>query len=247
LAIEDKLRFFAVLAGVLLLGGCAGNERAPASSPAPVAIITPPAAPASELPHPVTDLSQISSANPVVIPTPQITPQSQPSPAAESNPSAETQHNIERLFVANIDQSRFHEGREPAPGDTSLLNDKARQYSDFSFAILGQTLSAARAIEPGRLKGRKLPAEIGTIELTATMDSEGRLTDIAIESHTGDHEVDEVIIDACKRGIWSRNPPAGALDADGNIRVRLRAQIKAYSFDRYGNYHYRTELGLALL
>jgi hypothetical protein len=169
------------------------------------------------------------------------------SPGAEQNPSAETQRNIERLFVANIDQTRYHEGAAPALGNVVLLNDKARKYSEFSFDLLTQTLNAARALEPDRLRGRKLPDTIGVIQLTAFLDSQGRLTEISIESHTGDHQVDEIIIDACKRGVWSRNPPPGAMDPDGKYRVRLRAQIRAYEFDRYQVYHYRTEIGLALL
>jgi len=79
------------------------------------------------------------------------------------------------------------------------------------------------------------------------MDSQGRLTEISIESHSGDHQVDQIIIDSCKQGLWSRNPPEQAIDTDGMYRVRIRGYIRAYSFDLKGRYKYETEFGLGVL
>ena len=229
----------------LLFIACA-SESPPSAQSSPEAVATPP--PASlEQPRTVTDLSQISSVHTIAVPTPQATPPGEEPPATDTNQNAVTQRNIERLFVANLDQARYHEGSAPAPGETNLLNDKARKFADFSFAMLNQTMTAARSLEPDRLKGRKLPDNIGAIELTAMLDAQGRLTEISIESHSGDHQIDEIIVDACKTGVWSRNPPAPAMDPDGKYRVRIRGQITAYSFDRNGVYHYRTNLGLGLL
>jgi hypothetical protein len=79
------------------------------------------------------------------------------------------------------------------------------------------------------------------------MNSKGRLTEISIESHSGDHQVDQIIIDSCKQGLWSRNPPEQALDEDGTYRLRIKGYIRAYSFDLKGQYKYETELGLGIL
>ncbi len=163
------------------------------------------------------------------------------------NQNAIVQENIERLFVSNLNQLRYHEGRAAAPGDTALLNDKARQFSEFSYQLLNQTLTAARAIEPDRLEGRNLPVDIAPVVLTAVMDPQGRLREISIESQSGDHQVDQIIIDSCKKGLWSRNPPEQALSSDGMYRVRIKGYIRAYSFDLKGRYKYETELGLGIL
>ncbi len=229
----------------ILLASCAGRAtttRTPSTIEA-----TQPTATLDE-PRSVTDLSQISSARTVELPMPQPNIQD-PSAGADSNrnPNAMVQQNIERLVVANANQLRYKEGRAEAPGATILLNDKARKFSEFSYQLLNQTLTAARSIEPDRLEGRKLPINIAPIVLTAIIDSQGRLTEIAIKSHSGDREVDEIIIDSCKRGLWSRNPPEQAIDTDGKYRLRVRGQIRAYSFDRKGEYQYETELGLGIL
>ena len=163
------------------------------------------------------------------------------------NPNAITQQNIERFFVSKVDQLRYREGRADAPGDTTLLNDKARKFSEFSYQLLNQTLTAARSIEPDRLAGRKLPLDIAPMMLTAVMDSQGRLREISIDSHSGDHQVDEIIIDSCKQGLWSRNPPTQAIDTDGMYRLQVSGYIRAYSIDRQGRYKYETKFGLGVL
>ena len=192
----------------------------------------------------VTDLSQISTAPaaPAPVPHPEAS-----AAEARRNPDAVVQQNIERLFVSNLDQLRYHEGRAPTPGSTALLNDKARRFSEFSYQLLNQTLTAARTIEPDQLTGRKLPNDIAPMVLTAVLDGDGRLTEISIESHSGDHQIDQIIIDSCKQGLWSRNPPKAAIDPDGMYRVRVRGYIRAYSVSLSGQYRYETEFGLGIL
>jgi hypothetical protein len=161
--------------------------------------------------------------------------------------NVEVQQNVERLFVSKVNQLRYREGHADAPGDTTLLNEKARKFSEFSYQLLNQTMTAARSIEPDRLAGRKLPVDIAPMVLTAVMDSQGRLTEISIDSHSGDHQVDQIIIDSCKQGLWSRNPPQQALRADGMYRLRIRGYIRAYTVDFKGRYKYQTTLALGVL
>jgi hypothetical protein len=238
------------LVGAIFIPACAGapphppNNSAAVTATAPAGSDKPESALPGEVePRSITSLSEISTHSALQMPTqPPVTTTSAP-----ADPNAVVQQNIERLVVAQASQARYREGPAPAAATTTLLNDKARTYSEFSFQLLNQVLAAARSIESDRLHSRKLPDNIGSTVLTGVMDHEGRLTEISIEAHSGDHQLDTIIIDACKRGLWSRNPPAGAIGADGMYRVRLRAQIRAVSFDRYGQYHYQTELGLALL
>jgi hypothetical protein len=235
---------FAIVVLAVAMAGCATQSSEPATdSQAAAAQIVP----SSGEPRTVTDLSQISSAQAVHAPMVQFNPPDFSATDSKPNPNLAVQENIERLFVSNVNQVRYHEGRADAPGDTTLLNDKARKFSQFSYQLLNQTLTAARTFEPDRLAGRKLPEDIAPMVLTAVMDSDGRLTEISIESHSGDHQVDQIIIDSCKQGLWSRNPPEQALGSDGMYRVRVRGYIRAYSFDLQGRYKYETEFGLGIL
>jgi hypothetical protein len=234
---------FAVLVGLTIAtAGCSSHSSAPSTDSQDIGART---ISNSDEPRSITDLSQISSAK--AMPAP-IGLKSNPSATkGATTPNATVQQNIERLFVSNPDQLRYHEGRPEAPGETMLLNDKARQFSEFSYKLLNQTLKAAHDIEPDRLTGRRLPEDISPMVLVAVMDSQGRLTEIAIESHSGDRQVDQIIIDSCKQGLWSRNPPVEAVGPDGMYRLRIRGYIRAYSIDRKGQYKYQTELGLGIL
>jgi hypothetical protein len=227
----------------MALTGCTSQSSGP---PTDSQSTTDTTAPNSGEPRTVTDLSQISPGKAIPAPIPQLNSNSSAAEGPSAN-SVVVQQNIERLFVSNANQLRYREGRADAPGDTTLLNDKAREFSEFSYQLLNQTLKAARTIEPDRLAGRKLPLDIAPMVLTAVMDSRGRLNEIAIESHSGDHQVDQIIIESCKQGLWSRNPPAQAVSADGMYRLRIKGYIRAYSIDRKGRYKYETELGLGIL
>jgi hypothetical protein len=79
------------------------------------------------------------------------------------------------------------------------------------------------------------------------MTSEGKLTDLAIEQHSGLGTVDRIMIEACKKGLWAMNPPQAALASDGMFRMRFEGAIYNYSYDLQGNYKYITHLGLALM
>jgi hypothetical protein len=230
-----------LLASALMIASCATSK-----SSEPAQNSTPP--PAADEPRTVTDLSQIAPGGKTGVTMPESGVQLR---SANSGPDRDVnttvQQNIERLVVANANNLRYRESRAEAPGETSLLNEKAQKFSEFSYQLLNQTLTAARGIEPDKLDGRKLPADIAPTVLTAVMDSQGRLTEIAIESHSGDRQVDQIIIDSCKKGLWSRNPPGQAVASDGTYRLRVRGLIRAYKFDFKGRYHYETQLGLGIL
>jgi hypothetical protein len=237
------LKTSTIIVGLALsLAGCAAQSTAPESGAQDLNTTV---SASSGEPRTITDLSQISRAKAVPTPLQGVGSNFAPPGARASN--SIVQQNVERWFVANVDQLRYHEGPADAPGETGLLNDKAREFSQFSYQLLNQTLREARRLEPERLAGRKLPLDLAPMVLTAIMDSRGRLTEIVINSHSGDHQVDQIIIDACKRGLWSRNLPVQAADSDGMYRVKIRGYIRPYVIDLKGRYRYETQFGLAIL
>ncbi len=154
--------------------------------------------------------------------------------------------NLEHLYLSK-NHSAVNGGEAGAAGDRTLLNAKARQFAEFSDALLNQTLIAAQALEAQKLQDHKLPDQMTALILTATMTSEGKLTDIAVEQHSGVGAVDRILIEACKQGLWARNPPKAALADTGTYRMRFEGFVANYSYDTWGNYRYVTHVGLALM
>jgi hypothetical protein len=161
------------------------------------------------------------------------------------DPQSLADRNLEHLYLSK-EHSLVHGGEGAAAGDRTLLNAKARQFPEFSYGLLNQTLSAAQEIEAKKLQRQKLPDEIKPLILIATMTADGQLTDLAVEQHSGLGTIDRILIDACKKGLWARNPPKGAI-ADGVYRMRFEGVINNYSYDVEGSYRYVTHLGLALM
>ena len=195
----------------------------------------------------VTDLSQLSSSNPLArldqqrqLLSGQSTPQS-------SQPSNQTVSNIGRFYIANQKTAQLIEAPSRPAGDARLLNAKAAQYPEFAYDIVNRTLAVAQDMAPQKLEQHRLPEDIKPIVLTAVMTPEGKLTDIYIEHRSGFSAVDQLFIDACKKGIWARNPPAGALSSDGTYRLRIEGIIFNYSYNHENLYSYSTHVGIGLL
>jgi hypothetical protein len=230
----------------LLLAGCVAPK--PPSDERPLQPVTS----APERPQVITDLSKLSAADTtaVALPPPLPTASSLQSTSSVSVAASRNEQLTHKL-AADAPQRRYNpeapSSASQMPGGTRLLNDKARQYANFSDILLTQTLQAAKELEADRLADKRIPVELPAVVLTAIMDSEGRLQEIVIEHHSGDLAVDRLFIEACKKGIWSRNPPIGARAVDGNYRVQIEGSVNNQSFDRYGEYTYSTEIGLAIL
>ena len=242
-----------MIAGLVILAGCgASTDRAKTPGANASAIKDDATTVAgSEGPRVITNLSQLSSApssNPMVnaqnlVAGAAALHDTSPNPNAAQN-RADT--NLEHLFLSK-QRNLVHGGEARAAGDSTLLNAKARQYPEFTYALLNQALAAAQDLEAKKLERHKLPDEIKPVVLTAVMTPEGRLTEITVEVHSGVGAVDRIIIDACKKGLWAMNPPRAALAGDGTFRMRIEGVINNYSYDLEGNYRYITHLGLALM
>jgi hypothetical protein len=199
-------------------------------------------------PRIITNLSQVSTAD-TSVQLEQPAFRMPPASSARTSVSADTevQRNIDRFFVSTAPKLRYTEEPTPPPGDVRLLNAKANQFANFCYQMLRQTLAVAQKLGPEKLQQRKIPYELKAVVLTAVMDPVGRLRELVVEQHSGEVRVDQVIIEACKQGLWSRNPPVGAIAKDGNYRLLIQGIINNYSVNREGKYTYSTRLGLSLL
>ncbi|MBE3602219.1 energy transducer TonB [bacterium] len=195
----------------------------------------------------VTNLDQLSNANTTSSLLANRNLLKAPAPTAATNQQAATNSTLARLYLANPTANIYTGDVKPPPGDTTLLNAKARKYPEFGYTMLRQTLKAAQEIEAARFGQYALPSDIKPVILRLTLNAHGRLTDIAIEQRSGVAKVDQAMIDACKKGMWAMNPPAGARDADGDYHIRFEGLVQNYSYDLGGDYTYATHLGLLLL
>jgi len=235
-----------------LVVGCGANpaQTAPPGAEAGASIDAAATNVGNNEPQTITDLSKltVSSGNPSVNEQLLISGAAalhDSSPGTSDAPSSIDQ-NLERLYLSK-NNSAANGGEALAAGDRTLLNAKARAFPEFSEALLNRTLVAAQALEAKQLEQHKLPEEMRPLILTATMTPEGKLTDLAVEQHTGFGPVDRLLIEACKQGLWAANPPSGALADNGTYRLRFEGVVRNYSYDVVGNYRYVTHVGLALM
>jgi len=250
-AISSAIRIAAItlLAGCGVLNSQAKNSNQTSNQGPHTAVAA--ATPSDEGTRVITNLSQLSSAP---SPIPSIETQNLLSGAASLHEATSVPNdaqnqadtNLEHLYLSK-QHSGINGGEARAPGDRTLLNAKARKFAEFSSAMLNQTLVVAQDLEAQKLQQHRLPDEIKPVILTALMTPEGKLTDLAIEQHSGTGTVDRIIIDACEKGLWAMNPPQAALASDGMYRMRIEGAIYNNSYDLQGNYSYITHLGLALL
>jgi hypothetical protein len=184
----------------------------------------------------------------VALSPPAPTPPLAASASDDSNRSARAtaEANISRYFASNPDRLRYSEEATPPPGEAKLDNDKARQFSQFAYPLAQHTLKAAQDLLE-TLDQRKLPDGLKPVVLTAVMDPVGRLTEIVIVQHSGDIAVDRLVIEACKKGLWTRNPPEDARASDGNYRLRIDGDIANHTVNWHGYFTYTTHIGLSIL
>ncbi len=234
-----------VAALMLTVAGCGANG---AAGPAPAAQSTAAAEPDfAGGARVVTNLSQLSAANTTSGLIANQTLLTATPKSAAAAPQNTTDVALARLYLANPTANTYTGDIAPPPGDTTLLNAKARQYPEFCYAILRQTLKAAQSIEAAKFGKYAMAKDLKPVILRLTMTAQGRLTDIAIEQRSGVAKVDQAMIDACKIGAWAMNPPPQALSAAGNYQIRFEGLVQNYSYGLNGEYKYATHVGLALL
>jgi len=226
---------FALIAAIISLAGCAwlGGHHDDATASAENA--NPPNSASSgssnppDNPPPSADSNSHNAAN--------------PDTAAQQ---AAVQANLNRLFIERPSEEQSA-GSVFNPGGQRLLNDKAEHYAQFTRPLLQRLYDATEDVEHQGLARNGVPANLRPVIIEATMDSEGQLTELVLQQLSGSGAVDQAMIKACKKGLWSRNPPPEALMPDGKYRFRIEATIKNYMRPTaYDDWMLRTHLGLAL-
>jgi hypothetical protein len=238
------------IALTVLLASCATFTHPASTAGGPPAISDGSATSGDSEPHVITDLAQIKGPPG----NPPIDAQNLLAGAAALHNSSpgpqDTQEavnrNLQHLYLSK-NHTAANGGDARAAGSRTLLNAKARQFAEFSDALLNQTLVAAQTLEAQKLQDHKLPDQMKSVILMATMTPQGKLTDLAVQQHSGVGAVDRILIEACKQGLWAMNPPPAALADDGMFRMRFEGVIGNYSYDVQGNYRYITHVGLALM
>lgn len=206
---------------------------------------TPMAVPESEpTPRVITDLSQIAPAGETQTPPVGASPVA-PTTAASSWSASENYQDLRRVFVENPGTTRFV-GSAAEPARITLLNAKAAQFPQFSQTILIRLYVATRNLEHGDISLHKLE-NLKPIVITAVMSKEGRPRELVLEEHSGMGAVDKLMIEACKRGLWSPNTPAEIVGADGTYRLKIEARLKSFNNADGVHWNFETNLGLALL
>jgi hypothetical protein len=222
------------------------RQAAYAATPAPGA---PADATAAASPHVITNLDQLSRASTGEQFYPKDMTAGVTSADAATGDSAgqsTVDNNLARLYLADPNSKVYSEAAHPA-GEVKLSNDKARQYPEFCYELLNRTLSAMQRIEAVTYEDRRLPDDIKPVVIIAVLTAQGRLTDLTVEQRSGVAVVDRSVIEACKKGLWALNPPAGALAQDGTYRLRIEALAKNHTYNLKGQYDYNTDVGLAVL
>ncbi len=204
----------------------------------------PVAAPASEpTPRVVTDLSSISSApSPSSLAPPPVAPAS-PTPGAAGESSSDAE--LHRLFLNRPGTARFA-GNAAAPGHEELLNVRAAQFAGFSNTLLHRVFNAMQTLEHGDIASARLPDNLVPAVITATMDKQGKLRELVLERHSGSGAMDRLMIEACKRGLWTSNPPPEALSGN-EYKFRIEGRLKNFISTDGRHWTFETYVGLALL
>ena len=190
---------------------------------------------APSTPHYVNDLSTLSA-----------------KPVAEiSNPHAayEATNQTDSFGHAFQDQpgSERHVGTDASPAVQQLMNLKAAQFAEFSGSLLDKLWGQVRLRETDDdIVRLKLPNTLQPVVLTATLAPDGKLEEIVIDQRSGKALIDKLFIDACKKSIWTDNPPKAAALPNGSYQVRIEGRLENFASQK-SRWTFKTYMGIAVL
>ena len=142
-----------------------------------------------------------------------------------------------------------HVGSASEPTEERLLNVKAAQFADISSFMLNHLYEAVHQQQKTNedINRLRLPTEMKSTIITATLDKTGNLRGLVIEQHSGKAAVDRMFVDACKQALWISNPRPEALTPDGVYKVRIDARMENELTMDGTHWTFATYLGLAML
>ncbi len=212
--------------------GCGSN-----SSQVPTIAV----APAPDAPHPVTDLSQLAPGN-ALDPFGKRDQLIARRVASEGDMGGSSVENLDALAAVR------HSGDNRHPCEQRLLNKKAAQFDSLSARLLDQVFEQIGMLQEGdQISHLKLPTELKWVVITGTLNHDGVLKELVIEQHSGTAAIDKMVVAACKKGLYIHNPPADALDANGNYKVRLEVRMENFASMDSEHWEFKTYMGLAIL
>jgi hypothetical protein len=199
------------------------------------------ATPAPDAPHPVTDLSQLAPGN-ALDPFGKHDQIIARRVASDGDISASNIENLDAL--GTIRQA----GDDKHPCEQRLLNKKAAQFDMLSMNLLDQVFVQISDLQgSNEISHLKLPTDLRSVIITGTLDHQGVLKELVIEQHSGTAAVDKMVVAACKKGLYIHNPPAEAVDASGNYKVRIEARMENFASMDGEHWEFKTYMGLAIL
>jgi hypothetical protein len=225
----------ALLALMTISQGC-GSKSSPAL---PAAAPPPP-----DAPHAVTDLSQLAPGNALDPFGKQEETIARHVVEGDDGKAPPQQQGIEHLdSLATV----RHGGDDRHPCEQQMLNKKAAQFDVLSIRLMDQVFHQMRTLQTGEISRMKLPSDLRWVVITARMDHQGTLKELVLEQHSGTAAMDKLMIEACKKALYLRNPPADAADGDGDYKVRIEARMENYSSMDGEHWEFKTYMGLAIL
>ena len=172
---------------------------------------------------------------------------SRPAPAsrATESPPLNEAANLGRFFSEQPGHEQ-RAGKATAPAGEGLLNEKAARFAQFSSTLLHQVLVAAIGLEHGEIETVVVPDNVNSVIITAIMNQDGKLKELIVEQRSGSGALDRLMVQACKQGLWTGNPPPEAM-TDGEYRLRIEGRVKNFSTTDQKHWEFETHVGLALL
>jgi len=197
---------------------------------------TPPEPEAVATPHFVNDLSALSSKTVTTI-DPRAAYAATHSGTDLNGHAFEDQPGMQR-----------HVGTDRMPAVEQLMNPKAAQFANFSGSLLDKIWGQLRLREEDEEIARlKLPTELKPVILTATLSPDGKLQEIVVEQHSGKGIIDNLIIDVCKKALWSPNPPKAAAQPNGTYQIQIEASLENFASVTADHWTFITYMGIKVL
>ena len=197
--------------------------------------------PPPDAPHPVTDLSQVAPGNSLEPFASKHEQNIARSIASGGDLPARSLENLDQLADVR------HVGDDKHPCDQRLLNKKAALFDALSMRLMDQVFHQMVELQTGEISRMKLPSDLKWVVITGRMDRHGVLKELILEQHSGTAAVDKLMIAACKKALYLQNPPADAVNAEGNYEVRIESRMENYASLDGEHWYFKTYLGIAIL
>ena len=114
--------------------------------------------------------------------------------------------------------------------------------------LLDQVFAQIGMLQEGdEISHMKLPTDLKWVVITGTLNHHGVLKELVIEQHSGTAASRQDGGRRVQEGLYIHNPPADALDADGDYKVRIETRMENFASLDGEHWEFKTYMGLAIL